>query len=97
MRKFIQGTFKLDYDVADLISYEETHKKAIIDIINWANNHEVYVLFGTSNDDVYLCECDIVCDTLALCKGLMAELKKKLKSEFPKTKLVYQGNGTVLR
>jgi DegV family protein with EDD domain len=39
MRKFIQGTFELDQNVIDLEGYEEKHKRAIEEIIDWANKN----------------------------------------------------------
>lgn len=96
MRKFIQGTFELDYDVKDLISYEESHKTALENIIDWSNDYEMSIMFGTSKDDTYLCEYDVICNTAAMCKGVVAELKHMLKSEFKKTKSVRQFSGNYL-
>ena len=93
MKKFIKGAFELDENVIDLVAHEEKHKIALEEIVEWANNAGVAILFGTSEDNTYLCEYKIVGKTVAFCKGLASELKALLKDEFPKTKMVWQGTG----
>ena len=93
MRRFIEGTFELDENVTDLIKYEKERKEFLKEVVKWSKNNDIEILFGASEDNYYLCQFDIVANTLAMCKGYVAELKSKLKKQFPKIKLVYQANG----
>ena len=96
MKRFIEGTFELDENVTDLVKYEEERKEFLKEIIEWSKNNNIRILLGASEDNYYLCQFDIVANTLAMCKGYVAELKSKLKTQFPKIKLVYQANGEVM-
>ena len=96
MNKFIKGCFELDKNVTDLDAYEEKKKIGLDRLINWANEMEIGLKFGTSDDNTYLCEYKIVCKTAALCKGILSELKYELKSVFPKVKSLWQGSGNTL-
>ena len=91
-----EETFELDENVTDLIKYEEERKEFLKEVIEWTNSNKIGIIFGTSDDNYYLCQFDIVANTLAMCKGYVAELKSKLKTQFPKIKLVYQTNGEVM-
>ena len=51
---------------------------------------------GTSEDNTYLVEYKVIGNTLAYCKGIVAELKSMLKKEWKKTNSVFQANGDVL-
>lgn len=95
-RRFIEGTFELDKNVSDLIKYEEEREEFLKDVIEWATDNAVIIGFGTSQDNSYMCEFNVVCNTSAMCKGYVAELKNKLKKMFPKAKIVMQFNGTCL-
>ena len=97
MRKFTEGTFELDSNVVDLVKYESDRDEFLKGVIEWANNNKIGVLFGTSKDNRYLCEFNIEADTSAMCKGYVAELKAKLKRQFPKARIICQFNGNVLR
>ena len=94
MARYIQGTFELDNDVFDLIKYEEEREEFLKEIIKWATDNNFNIRFGTTIDDRYLCEFDVVANTSAMCKGVVAELKHKLKKVFPKAQIVRQFNGT---
>lgn len=96
MKKFIKGTFELDQDVVNLEEYEEKHKRAIEEIIDWANDFNVGINMGTSDDNTYLIEYKIVGKTASFCKGLLSELKSMLKDEWKKTKSLWQGSGDIL-
>lgn len=96
MKKFIKGTFELDKDVINLEEYEDKHKTALEEIIDWANSLDVDVLFGTSDDNAYLIEYKIVGKTASLCKGLLSELRSMLKDEWKKTQSVWQASGDIL-
>ena len=96
MRNFIEGTFELDHDVIDLIAYEDAHEKALKKIIEWGNDEGIVIVFGTSDDNTYLCQYQTICNTSAMCKGFVAELKHMLKSEIKKTKSILQYSGTCL-
>lgn len=54
MKKFIKGTLELDQNVTDLEAYEEKHKNAIEELIDWANSFDVAINMGTSDDNTYL-------------------------------------------
>lgn len=96
MKKFIKGTFELDRDVVNLEEYEDKHKRAIEEILYWADDFNVAINMGTADDNTYLLEYKIVCNTASLCKGLLSELKSMLKSEWKKTKSLWQSGGDVL-
>lgn len=96
MKKFIKGTFELELNVADLVAFEEQHKVAINGWIDWANRFGVALNLGTSDDNTYLCEYKIVGATASYCKGLASELRQMIKSEFPKTRSLWQGSGDIL-
>lgn len=95
-RRVIEGTFELDKNVSDLIKYEEEREEFLKEILEWGNRNEIGIAFGTSQDDTYMCEFSVVCNTSAMCKGYVAELKNKLKKMFPKARIVMQFNGTCL-
>lgn len=97
MRKFTEGTFELDSNVVDLVKYESDRDEFLKGVVEWATNNRIWILFGTANDNRYLCEFNIEADTSAMCKGYVAELKAKLKKQFPKVRLIRQFNGNVLR
>lgn len=96
MKKFIRGTFELDHNVTDLESYEEKHKIALAEIVDWANSLDVRITMGTSDDDTYLIEYKIVGNTASYCKSLLSELRSMLKDEWKKTKSLWQGSGDIL-
>ena len=96
MKKFIKGTFELDINVTDLVTYEEKHKRAIEEIIDWANSLNVAIKMGTADDDSYLLEYKIVGKTASFCKGLLSELRTMLKAEWKKTTSLWQGSGDIL-
>ena len=96
MRKFTEGTFELDSNVVDLVKYESDRDEFLKGVVEWATNNRIGILFGTANDNRYLCEFNIEADTSAMCKGYVAELKAKLKRQFPKVRLIRQFNGNVV-
>ena len=72
MRKFIKGAFELDQNVIELEKYEEKHKIAIKEIIDWANSYGVCINMGTADDNTYLIEYKIIGKTKSFCNGLLA-------------------------
>lgn len=96
MKKFIKGIFELDQDVINLVEYEEKHKMAIEEIIDWANDFNVRINMGISDDNTYLIEYKIVGNTASFCKSLLSELKSMLKNEWKKTKTLWQSSGNIL-
>ena len=95
-RRVIEGTFELDKNVSDLIKYEEEREEFLKEILEWGTHNEIGIAFGTSQDNTYMCEFSVVCNTSAMCKGYVAELKNKLKKMFPKARIIMQFNGTCL-
>lgn len=93
-RRFIEGRFELDKNVSDLIKYEEEREEFLKAILEWGNDNKIGILFGTSQDNTYMCEFNVVCNTSAMCKGYVAELKNKLKKMFPKAKIIMQMSGS---
>lgn len=96
MKKFIKGIFELDQDVINLEEYEEKHKMAIEEIIDWANDFNVRINMGISDDNTYLIEYKIVGNIASFCKSLLSELKSMLKNEWKKTKTLWQSSGNIL-
>lgn len=95
-KKFIRGTFELEKNVTDLVSFEQPKMPQLMKIIEWAKKNGVGVTFGTSADDTYLCEFDVTAQTIQMCKGYVAELKSMLKDIFPKASKIVEWQGNIL-
>ena len=62
--------------------------------IEWADKVGMYVGFGTSSYNTYLCEYDTTQLTKSMCTGLVNELKARLKAEWKSSvKLGFQVHG----
>lgn len=93
-RKFVRGSYTLAADITDLDAYYQEHKTTIDEIIKWADQIGMYVEFGTSSDNTYLCEYEATQSTKSMCTGLANELKAMLKAEWKSSvKLGYQAYG----
>lgn len=78
-------------------AYYQEHRAAIDGVIKWADQVGMYVGFGTSTDNTYLCEYDTTQFTKSMCIGLANELKVRLKAEWKSSvKLGYQAYGDSL-
>lgn len=96
-RKFVRGAFTLDDDITDLDTYYQEHKSVIDEILKWAERVDMYVGFGTSSDNTYMCEYNTVQLTKSMCTGLANELKAKLKAEWRSSvQFAYQACGDCL-
>lgn len=95
-KRCIRGSYLLESNVEDPIAYYDLHKSKIDEVIAWANDLKIYVGFGLSNDNTYLCEYEATGNTASMCKGIAAELKGLLKSEWKKVSLGYQAEGHLL-
>lgn len=95
-KKFIRGTFELQKDVTDIEAFEAPIMPQLMEIIDWAKKNGVGLTFGTSEDNTYLCEFDVVANTVQLCKGYKAELKDLLKKIFPKVRCIVEWQGNQL-
>lgn len=91
--KFVRGSWLLEEHVEDASAYYEQHKAKVDEVIDWANRLDIYVGFGKSEDDTYLCEYEVTGQTARMCKGVAAELKALLKTEWKKVSLGYQVEG----
>lgn len=94
MKKFIEGALELDKNVTDLVAYEKPKEKQLKEICDWGDQFKIYIQFGTTEDDRYLCEYRIVANTKALCNGLFRELKELLHEVFPYVKSLWQMGGS---
>lgn len=94
MKKFIKGALELDKNVTDLVAYEKPKEKQLKEICDWGDQFKIYIQFGTTEDDRYLCEYRIVANTKALCNGLFRELKELLHEVFPYVKSLWQMGGS---
>lgn len=92
-QQYVRGSFLLEENVEDTHAFYELHKEKIDAIIEWANGLNIYVGFGVSSDRTYLCEYEVLGTTKQLCKGVAAELKALLKSEWKGVSLGYQTFG----
>ena len=88
---YVKTAFGTRYDCL-----EKEREEFLKGIISWADKNDIGNLFGTSDDNYNLCQYNIVADTAAMCKGYVSELKAKLKKQFPRIRLIYQGNGNVV-
>lgn len=97
MKKYIHGAFELETGVKDLIGYETIHEAALNRIIKWADKFFVAINTGTTANDEYLIEYEIVANTMQMCMGLLSELKYMLKPEWKKPVSLWQERGNILR
>ena len=95
-RKFKKGVFFLQKDVTNLVEFEKPIESKLRDIIAWAENKDVELAFGTTEDNTYVCQYKVVAHTTTLCKGYVSELKAMLKNLFPKIYRIWEGSGDVL-
>lgn len=95
-RKFTRGTFELEKNVTDLEAFENRHEPMIKEIIQWADSQDIYLVFGTSNSNNYLCEFDIRADTAKMCKGYLMVLGEKMKAISKKARVIFQADGDLL-
>ena len=96
-RKFVQGSYTLAVNITDLDAYYQEHKTTIDEIVKWADQVGMYVRFGTSSDNTYLCEYETTQNTKSMCTGLANELKARLKAEWKSSvRLGYQAYGYIL-
>ena len=95
-KKFIRGTFELEQNVTDLEAFEHPKMPKLMEIIEWAKKNGVALTFGTSEDNTYLCEFDVVAKTVQMCKGYKEELKAMLKEIFPKARCIVEWRGDKL-
>lgn len=95
-KKFIRGTIEIESSVTDLEAFENYHGAAINGIVQWADSNQIYLKFGTSEDNAYLCEFVIRADTAKMCKGYLKVLVEKLKGINKKARVIFQAEGTVL-
>lgn len=93
MKKFKKGAFTLKEGVTDLVAFEKPIDAQLRQIVHWAEQTGVELAFGTTEDDTYICQYRVVAQTNQLCKGLVAELKAKVKELFPKLSLSYEWSG----
>lgn len=94
MHRFKKGTFMLKEGVTDLVAFEEPIRPKLQKIIDWATQEGIGLKFGTSEDNTYLCEYDVVARTNQLCAGYVSELKAMLKELFPKVSMIREWSGT---
>ena len=93
MKKFIQGTFELDQNIVneeEYFKFYEPHEK---EIIEWAVEHDIAMRFGVSDNNKYLCEYKVTGQTKKICKEFVADIKRKLKSVWPKAQSVFEVYG----
>lgn len=93
MKKFVRGTLMLAECVDDVEAYVDKHRAFLEGIVSWSEKVDIYVLFGASEDNSYLCEYVITGNTIKYCKGVFAELKQMLKPVFPKIQSLFQASG----
>lgn len=96
MKKFIKGAFQLAENVTDLEAFNKEHGAAVKSLIDWADDYDVMMRFGTSADDSYLCEYKIICSTVRECKSIRTLLAREIKARFPKAEELWQGSGDQL-
>lgn len=96
-RKFVQGSYTLAVNITDPDTYYQEHKTTIDEIVKWAEQVGMYVRFGTSLDNTYLCGYETTQSTKSMCTDLANELKVRLKAKWKSSvKLRYQTYGDIL-
>lgn len=96
MEKVIKGTFELDKNIINWEEYEDKHRKAFEEILDWANHFNIRIVIWTSDDNSCLFKYEIVGETASFCKGLLSELRSMLKQEWKKTTSIWQCSGDIL-
>lgn len=94
--KFIIGTIELDQNVNNLVSYEKARESALQGIIDFADQVGIVIRFGTSEDGTYMVEYKVIGETITYCKGILAELKQKLRLTWKKPTVLYQASGNYI-
>lgn len=93
MKSFVKGTIELDKNVHDLAAYEKAREPSLLDIIDFADQLGIAIRFGTSEDDTYLVEYQIIGETKSYCRGLLSELKQKLRLTWSRPTVLFQASG----
>lgn len=96
MRKFVKGCLELDYNITDLEAYEKPKERKLNEVVEFCKKFDIEVVFGTSDDNTYLCEYRVEANTKQLCNSLFRELKDMLKEIFPHCKSSWQMGGSLL-
>lgn len=94
--KFIRGAYQLAENVTDLDAFMQEHGDAAKGLIDWADDNDIMMRCGTSDDNCFLCEYKIIRSTVAGCKGMRSELRHEIKARFPKAKEAWYGLGDQL-
>lgn len=89
MKKYIvQGNFIIKEETVD--DYYEKNKNNIDNIVEWANELNLFLNFGYTDKNDFICQYEFTGDTKSYIKGLASELKFMLKSISKDTKLGMQ-------
>lgn len=84
--RFIEGTVSIETKLLD-----EERIMAEKSICDWADKHEMAIMFGWNEKGDYLCEYQKKGRTQAFCKGYSAEIKDLIKTAFnAKVKTIFE-------
>ena len=94
MIKFIKGAFVLDEKIESKEEYTKSKKDVMQEIVAWADFElGVELGFGYTDDKQLVCQYRIEGHTQKVCQGLLSELKRMLKKNFPRMKETLQMKG----
>ena len=94
MIKFIKGAFVLDEKIESEEEYTKNKKDVMQEIVAWADFElGVELGFGYTDDKQVVCQYRIESHTQKACHGLLSELKRMLKKNFPRMKETLQMKG----
>lgn len=96
MKKFIKGAYQLSGKIDDADAFVSQHNDFMEYMIDWADELDVEMSFGFTEDNSFVCQYKIVCFYLKDCKEIRVALRRKLKTHFPKVTDLWQASGDQL-
>lgn len=93
MKTYLQGTFKLTDNIEDLAAYENEHKSAIVNVVDFADHAGFELDFTVQNDKSYVVNYEIIGKNYTACKHIQSELKTKLKNGWSKVITIFESSG----
>lgn len=96
MRKYVRGSFHLDFNISDIETYTVNHQKEINKVCDWGNDLLIAVRFGTTKNDEFICEYLVKGNTASYCNGLVSELRAMLKETWKSISIIYKESGEII-
>lgn len=91
--KLVKSVIKISDPVENNEQYEAENYDKMREIIDYCDERAFSAAFGTNDYGAYLFQVEILADTAAECKGMLASVKKKVKMHFKGAKEIFQVTG----